>query len=184
MNTNPDEARRIINEVAQEKKAKNQSFKKKCEILNKLASEELLWRLEYWTGETKSNRKLDEVSMGRRQEAELWVEAIRQVISDTGTLQDEEKNSENVLVANPGKLDGGKAAVMTVDEAALYLRIPKSSLYKGTSAGLIPHRKMGRLLRFDKADLDEYLKSKKVLSADARNQRADEILSERGRKRR
>jgi excisionase family DNA binding protein len=53
-------------------------------------------------------------------------------------------------------------AYLTVDEAAIYLRISKNTLYKLTSNRLIPYSKLGRRLIFIRLELDEYIKSSKV----------------------
>jgi len=46
---------------------------------------------------------------------------------------------------------------MTLDEAAGYLRLPKNSIYKYTSARRIPFLKFGKRILFDKHKLDEWL---------------------------
>jgi len=48
--------------------------------------------------------------------------------------------------------------VMTVDEAARYLRIPRSSIYKLAQEGRIPCKKVGRQWRFSYRALDEWLR--------------------------
>jgi excisionase family DNA binding protein len=47
--------------------------------------------------------------------------------------------------------------VLTVDEAAEYLRIPKSSLYKLAKEGKIPCKKVGRHWRFHRDAIDIWL---------------------------
>jgi excisionase family DNA binding protein len=47
--------------------------------------------------------------------------------------------------------------VMTVDEVAGYLRIPRSSVYKLAQEGRIPCQKAGRQWRFHRAAIDEWL---------------------------
>ena len=47
--------------------------------------------------------------------------------------------------------------VMTVDELAAYLKIPKSTLYKLVREGQIPSQKVGRHLRFRKETIDRWL---------------------------
>ena len=47
--------------------------------------------------------------------------------------------------------------VLTVDEAAEYLRIPKSSLYKLAQEGKVPCQKVGRHWRFPRHAVDEWL---------------------------
>ncbi len=55
-------------------------------------------------------------------------------------------------------MNTNEATVLTVDEAAEYLRIPKSSLYKLAQEGKIPSQKVGRHWRFHKEDLNDWLK--------------------------
>jgi excisionase family DNA binding protein len=52
--------------------------------------------------------------------------------------------------------------IMTAKEAAEYLRIPLSSLYKLTHFRKIPFIKCGRLLRFRRTKLDLWLASREV----------------------
>ncbi len=47
--------------------------------------------------------------------------------------------------------------VLTVDEAAEYLRIPKSSLYKLAQEGKVPCQKVGRHWRFHRNTLKQWL---------------------------
>ncbi|MDX9694526.1 MAG: helix-turn-helix domain-containing protein [Bacteroidales bacterium] len=48
---------------------------------------------------------------------------------------------------------------LTVDEAAEYLSISKSDLYKRTSQGTLKFKKPGKHIYFLKKDLDEYIVS-------------------------
>ena len=47
--------------------------------------------------------------------------------------------------------------VMTVDELAAYLKIPKSTLYKLVREGQILNQKVGRFWRFRKETIDRWL---------------------------
>jgi len=52
---------------------------------------------------------------------------------------------------------------MLVEEASPYLRLPISSIYDRTAPGAadpIPHYKIGKLLRFKRADLDKWLEAR------------------------
>lgn len=51
--------------------------------------------------------------------------------------------------------------VMTIDGLALYLQVPKSSLYKLAQGGKVPGQKVGRHWRFHKAVIDEWLRGAK-----------------------
>lgn len=47
--------------------------------------------------------------------------------------------------------------IMTVDEIAAYLRIPKASVYKLAQEGRMPCQKVGRHWRFRKVTIDRWL---------------------------
>jgi excisionase family DNA binding protein len=48
-------------------------------------------------------------------------------------------------------------AILTVDEVAEYLRIPRGSVYKLAQNGKIPCQKVGKHWRFRREALDEWL---------------------------
>lgn len=48
--------------------------------------------------------------------------------------------------------------VLTIDELAVYLKIPKSTLYKLVREGSVPCQKVGKHWRFHKDAIDEWLK--------------------------
>jgi len=48
--------------------------------------------------------------------------------------------------------------VLTIEELSVYLKIPKSTLYKLVRQGKIPSQKVGRHLRFHRESIDEWLK--------------------------
>jgi excisionase family DNA binding protein len=48
-------------------------------------------------------------------------------------------------------------AVLTIEELAAYLKIPKSTLYKLVREGKIPSQKVGRHWRFHKEAIDQWL---------------------------
>lgn len=49
--------------------------------------------------------------------------------------------------------------VMTLEELAVYLKIPKSTLYKLVQEGRIPGQKLGKQWRFGKSAIDRWLDS-------------------------
>lgn len=51
----------------------------------------------------------------------------------------------------------GSDSVLTIQELAVYLKIPKSTLYKLVREGKIPAQKIGRHWRFRKAAIDRWL---------------------------
>lgn len=48
-------------------------------------------------------------------------------------------------------------SVLTIDDLAGYLKIPKSTLYKLAQAGKVPGQKVGRHWRFRKEAIDRWL---------------------------
>lgn len=56
----------------------------------------------------------------------------------------------------PGQVDASPR-VMTVDEVAAYLRIPRSSVYKLAQQGRLPCQKAGRRWRFSRNAVDAWL---------------------------
>jgi excisionase family DNA binding protein len=54
-------------------------------------------------------------------------------------------------------MNTSEVPVLTVDEAAEYLRIPKSSLYKLAQEGKIPCKKVGRRWIFHRQVIDNWL---------------------------
>jgi excisionase family DNA binding protein len=50
---------------------------------------------------------------------------------------------------NPGQ----HTEILTIEEAAALLKVPKSWLYERTRTGAIPHLKLGKYLRFPLAEL-------------------------------
>ena len=51
---------------------------------------------------------------------------------------------------------------LTVNEAAALLKVPASWVYRKTSEREIPHRKIGKHIRFSERDLLAWLDSKKI----------------------
>lgn len=52
---------------------------------------------------------------------------------------------------------GLQDSVMTMEELATYLKIPKSTLYKLVQEGRIPGQKLGKQWRFGKQAIDLWL---------------------------
>jgi excisionase family DNA binding protein len=50
-----------------------------------------------------------------------------------------------------------------IQEAARYTGVSATTLYKWVSQRKIPHIKMGRLVKFDPAKLDEWIKQQTVM---------------------
>ena len=53
--------------------------------------------------------------------------------------------------------DSNPGQVMTLDELATYLKLPKSPLYKLVQQGRVPGQKLGKQWRFGRAAIDRWL---------------------------
>lgn len=73
--------------------------------------------------------------------------------------------------------------VLTSDEAARYIGISKSYLYKLTMRQQIPHFKpMGKMCFFNRLEIEEWLQNNRVSTADEINQKANAYCLKGGAK--
>lgn len=52
-------------------------------------------------------------------------------------------------------------AVITVVEIARDCRVSKMTVYRWVNDGMIPHTRIGRVIRIERADYEEFLKANK-----------------------
>lgn len=52
--------------------------------------------------------------------------------------------------------------LITIKELSEYLKIKQSTLYAWAGSGMIPSYKLNGVLRFDKDEIEEWIKTKKV----------------------
>ena len=89
----------------------------------------------------------------------------------------------NKLTAIENLLKGQTEKPLTFDEAARYLDVSKSHLYKLTSANKIPHYKpQGKRLYFAKCELNTWLLRNPVKSTAAIEQEANDYLVNGGKR--
>jgi excisionase family DNA binding protein len=73
--------------------------------------------------------------------------------------------------------------VLTFDEAARYIGVSKSDLYKRTSNREIPHFKpRGKMVYFDRVELESYLKQNPVQTADEIEAKASTYVALKNRR--
>jgi len=73
--------------------------------------------------------------------------------------------------------------VLTSDEAARYLGISKSYLYKLTMKQLIPHYKpLGKMCYFNRQELEQWLQSNRVSTEEEIEQKAQAYCLQKGGK--
>lgn len=71
--------------------------------------------------------------------------------------------------------------VLTSDEAAKYMGISKSYLYKLTMRKEIPHYKpMGKVVYFNRFELEEWLQTNRISTASEVNQQAQAYCMKKG----
>ncbi len=71
--------------------------------------------------------------------------------------------------------------VLTSDEAAKYMGVSKSYLYKLTMRQQIPHYKpMGKMCYFNRAELEQWLQGNKVATSSEINQQAQAYCMKKG----
>ena len=63
-------------------------------------------------------------------------------------------------------MDENSGDVLTIEELSIYLKIPKSTLYKVVREGRIPCQKIGRHWRFRKAAIDRWLEASGLHGSD------------------
>lgn len=74
--------------------------------------------------------------------------------------------------------------VLTSDEAAQYMGISKSYLYKLTMRQQIPHFKpMGKMCYFNRVELESWLQSNRVATTDEISQQAQAYCTKKGGRR-
>lgn len=71
----------------------------------------------------------------------------------------------------PLKPKVGKMEVLNADEACQYLKIAKVTLYKYIRKGRIPAFKMGRVWKFHKESLDNWVKGRVQEDTQARSEK-------------
>ena len=74
--------------------------------------------------------------------------------------------------------------ILTTDEAAAYMGISKSYLHKLTMRREIPfYKPMGKMCYFNRVELESWLQSNRVATADEINQQAQTFCMKKGGKR-
>ena len=71
--------------------------------------------------------------------------------------------------------------VLNLNQAAEYVSLSKSAIYKKTSERNIPHFKKGKKLYFKKRELDNWLTSMKISTKDEIDQAATDYIIKKGK---
>lgn len=97
-------------------------------------------------------------------------------------MAEEFQKVADLITAN---IIGTQKEVLTSDEAARYLGVSKSCLYKWTMTRQIPHYKSptGKMCFFNRAEVEAWMQSCRVATAEEISQQAQAISMKKGGKR-
>ena len=94
-------------------------------------------------------------------------------------MAEELKQVADLITAN---IISTTKAVLTADEAARYMGVSKSSLYKLMMRKLIPYsRPNGKVCYFDRLELEKWLMSNRISTENELNDRAEAYCRKGGR---
>lgn len=80
------------------------------------------------------------------------------------------------------EVQGSPKEVLTSDEAAAYLGISKSALYKLTMGRKIPFYKSAKLCYFDRQEIINWMKANRVATQEELAAKAKEIVKKGGKR--
>ena len=80
------------------------------------------------------------------------------------------------------EVQGSPKEVLTSDEAAAYLGISKSALYKLTMGRKIPFYKSAKLCYFDRQEIIDWMKAHRVATQEELQAQAKEIVKKGGKR--
>ena len=97
------------------------------------------------------------------------------------TMVEEMRQVADLISAN---IIGTQKEVLTSDEAARYLGVSKSCLYKWTMSRQIPHYKSptGKMCFFNRKEIEAWMQSQRVATDDELEQKAQTITRKGGQK--
>jgi len=96
----------------------------------------------------------------------------------TDTMSDELKQVADLITAN---IINCTKEVLTTDEAARYLGVSKSYLYKLTMQQKIPHYKpLGKMCYFNRGELEQWLQTNRVSTDAEISQKAQQYCMKKG----
>jgi excisionase family DNA binding protein len=90
-------------------------------------------------------------------------------------------NKQNERLTNIECLLTISKAVLNIDEVSVLTGLSKSTIYKMTCTGLIPHYKQSKHLYFDKAEVEAWLKSNKIKTKDEIEKEASSYVTLNGK---
>lgn len=159
-----EEISKLNQALAEEAKSQAEGISLCLKALKNKSTTDLINLKYYWESEQKKFKRLDDISQRKRLAAGYWIEAINQLLT-----------TKNV----PGITSPQNSENMSVTEAAAYLNMSVSTLYKGTARKTLPHHKVGKKLVFVKTELDDYLKNHRILTDEEMAEQAEQYVGEK-----
>ena len=101
-------------------------------------------------------------------------ELILEKLATIENLLRTSKKSEPVIIAPVND-------VFNISQAAVYLGLSTSTMYKMTASRLIPHAKTGKRIYLRRFELDEWITKHKIKTREEIELEADEYLSKKRR---
>ena len=114
-------------------------------------------------------------------EVDLFTPLESQNLYKKEIMAEELRQVADLISAN---IIGTQKEVLTSDEAARYLGVSKSCLYKWTMSRQIPHYKSptGKMCFFNRKEIEAWMQSQRVATNDELEQHAQTIARKGGRK--
>ena len=94
------------------------------------------------------------------------------IIEKLNNIENLLKQRQTNITASQQK-QSSENEIMNLSQAATYMSLSKSTMYKHTSTREIPHFKRGKRVYFKKTDLDEWLTKNKIISREEIEQKAN-----------
>ncbi len=85
------------------------------------------------------------------------------------------------LLLQSAKPDAKQSELLSIQEAATFLNLSKSTLYNKVNRNELPYMKKGKRLYFSRIELVDYIKSGKIPSIQEIQEQTDTFLSKKSR---
>lgn len=102
----------------------------------------------------------------------LSFESLPQVVQELNA-----KIDNIMLLLQSAKPDVKQSDLLTIQDAATFLNLSKSTLYNKVNKNELPYMKKGKRLYFSRTELMDYIKSGKISSIQEINEQANIFLS-------
>ena len=91
----------------------------------------------------------------------IWIQAIESDTKSDSEFNDDAENME--IESSESNEPAQDDQYMKIEQLAKYIKLSKSQIYTLSSEGEIPRIKVGSRIRFDKDEIDKWMRSKRFL---------------------